>query len=109
MPREKRIFKRSPVFKVLRYLGFQSTEAHEAFTTDSSANGIGLCTHTLVPVGTTLELWLPFVDPKKRAYTRGEVIWSKMVEKDTFRMGIRLEKTDLMGLPRILQETTDHK
>jgi hypothetical protein len=48
-------------------------------------------------------MWLNIPDRGEPLYTRGRVVWSKMWEPNKYRLGINLEKADLMGMARILR------
>lgn len=101
--KERRVFERLPVELSLKYFSFHSNKEYQAQITDSSADGIGLSTEERLPVGTLLEIWFSIPDTDRMLYTRGEVIWSKMIKTNKYRVGVKLEKTDLMGFSRILQ------
>jgi hypothetical protein len=72
-------------------------------TADISAKGIGLVADVELAPNTPLEMWLEIPDKGEPLYTRGEVVWSKMMEPNKFRIGVNLEKADLMGLSRVLR------
>lgn len=74
-----------------------------ADTVDISANGLGLVTQENLSSKTPLEMWLDIPDQHEPFYTRGEVVWSQASsDVGQRRVGIRLEKAELMGLARIL-------
>ena len=100
---ERRVFARINTRFPLRFLDPTSGREGNADTVDISANGLGLVTHENLPVRTPLELWLDIPDHHEPLYTRGEVVWSQaLVDTDQRRVGVRLEKAELMGLARIL-------
>jgi hypothetical protein len=48
-------------------------------------------------------MWLDIPDQHEPLYTRGEVAWSQTLpDTGQQRLGIRLEKAELMGLARVL-------
>jgi len=75
----------------------------EAQVQDISAKGIGLITKEELSPHTPLELWLEIPDKGEPLYSRGEVAWTKKLEPDKYRVGVNLEKADLMGLSRVLR------
>jgi hypothetical protein len=70
---------------------------------DISAKGIGLVANTELEAQVPLELWLEIPDKGDPFYARGKVIWSNMVTPDEYRVGVNLEKADLVGLSRVLR------
>ena len=103
--KDKRIFERLPIKRSLRFLAPRSNRAGLAQTQDISAQGIGLLAEKELLPRTPLEIWLHIPDKGEPLYTRGEVVWSKMIGPDKYRVGVGLEKVDLMGLSRILRAT----
>ena len=100
---DRRIFERFASRIGLRYLDLNSNQEGKAQANDISAKGIGMeASEELVP-HTPLEMWLEIQDKGEPLYTRGEVVWSRMVEPNKYRVGVNLEKADLMGLSRVLR------
>jgi hypothetical protein len=100
---DKRIFERISVKLPLRFLGGGSGAECAAETCDVSAKGIGLVTKQAPALRTGLELWLDIPDKGEPLYARGEVVWSKPATAGGHRLGVRLEKADLMGMSRVLR------
>jgi hypothetical protein len=100
---ERRIFVRFPVSIPLRFIDLDANREGMAKTQDIGAKGIGLLADRELNPGTTLEMWLNIPDRGEPLYTRGRVVWSKMWEPNKYRLGINLEKADLMGMARILR------
>ena len=107
MPRpsfeDKRIFERFPVRLPLRFLDLNANKEGEAQTQDVSAKGISFVTNESLQANAPLELWLNIPDKGEPLYARGEVVWSGMVSPNEHRIGVKLEKADLMGLSRVLR------
>ena len=101
--KDRRLFERIPVERSLRFLAPRSNKAGLAQTQDISAQGIGLLTEKELLPRTPLEIWLHIPDKGEPLYTRGRVVWSKMVEPNRYKVGIGLEKVDLMGMSRVLR------
>ena len=74
-----------------------------AETQDISAQGIGLLAQKELLPRTPLEIWLHLPDGDEPLYTRGQVVWSRMVEPDSYKVGVGLEKVDLMEMSRVLR------
>ena len=100
---ERRVFARINTRFPLKFLDPASGREGNADTVDISANGLGLVTQENLSVRTPLELWLGIPDQHESLYTRGEVAWSKaLTDTGEQRVGVRLERAELMGLARIL-------
>ena len=101
--KDRRIFERISVEHSLRFLAPQSNNAGLAQTQDISAQGIGLLSEKELLPNTPLEMWLYLPDSDAPFYSRGKVVWSEMVESNKYRVGVGLEKVDLMGMSRVLR------
>lgn len=100
---DRRVFERIDIKFPVRFLDPSSGREGSADATDISANGIGLIVNERLPAMTSLEMWLGIPDQHEPLYTRGEVIWSESQPgTGEHRVGVRLEKAELMGLARIL-------
>ncbi|MFA5090880.1 MAG: PilZ domain-containing protein [Candidatus Omnitrophota bacterium] len=100
---DQRIFERLDTRVPLRFLDPASGKEGIAETVDISANGLGMITKEGLNTSTALEMWLAIPDHRDPFYTRGEVVWSKAsAGTSQNRVGIRLEKAELMGLARTL-------
>ena len=100
---DRRIFARFPVCLPLRFIDVGGNKEGEAQTQDISAKGIGLVTNAELSPRTPLEMWLEIPDRGEPLYTRGEVVWSKFLEPNKYRVGVELEEADLMGMARVLR------
>jgi len=103
--KDRRTFERFPAKLPLTYVDLNSNKEGHAHTVDISANGIGLLTCRELSEHTPLDIWLIIPDNGDPLYTRGEVVWSSRVEENTYRVGVKLEKPDFMGLSRVLRIT----
>jgi hypothetical protein len=100
---DNRVFERINAHFPLRFLDPISGKEGKARTVDISANGLGFITKENLASATPLELWLHIPDQHEPFYTRGQVVWSKgLAGEERQRIGVRLEKAELMGLARIL-------
>jgi hypothetical protein len=101
---DRRIFARFKAELPLRFLSPKENAEGMAKTVDVSAKGIGFVTDKELKARSPLEMWLEASDKGEPIYVRGEVVWSKRMEPNKFRVGVSLEKADFMGLARILMQ-----
>lgn len=100
---DRRVFARMDARFPVRYMDTSSGQEGKADTIDVSANGLGLVTQESLALRTPLELWLGIPDQHEPFYTRGEVVWSQSHSASgNYRLGVRLERAELMGLARVL-------
>jgi len=100
---DRRIFQRFNIRFPVKLLNLNSGQEVVAETSDISAKGIGLWSKEPMVENTPLEAWLKIPDRGEPLYTRGNIAWSRAESSGDFRLGINLEKADLMGLSRILR------
>ena len=100
---DRRIFQRFNIRFPVRLLDLNSGKEVIAETSDISAKGIGVWAKEEIERNTPLEAWLKIPDRGEPLYTRGNVVWSKPDAQGECRLGIDLERADLMGLSRILR------
>ncbi|MEI6631663.1 MAG: PilZ domain-containing protein, partial [bacterium] len=98
---DNRVFERINARFPLRFLDPVSGREGEAQTVDISANGLGMVTHESLEPHTPVEMWMSIPDQHEPLYTRGEIVWSNsLADPRQKRLGVRLEKAELMGLAR---------
>ena len=100
---DRRIFDRFPTRMPLRFLDAGANLEGIAETCDVSAKGIGFLSSQQIAPRSPLEVWLEIPDKGEPLYARGEVAWSKYLEPNKYRIGINLERADLMGLSRVMR------
>lgn len=100
---DRRIFERFPVNFPLRFLDLKQNKEGRATARDVSAKGVGFVTNEALGPQTSLEIWIEIPDKGEPLYTRGEVAWSLPQGANEYRVGVDLEKADLMGLSRVLR------
>lgn len=100
---DKRIFERFSTRLPLKFLDLYSNKEGRGEALDISAKGIGLVANTELEAQVPLELWLEIPDKGEPLYARGKVVWSEMLEENKCRLGVNLEKANLMGLGRALR------
>ena len=100
---ERRVFARINTRFPLRFLDPHTGRESQTETVDVSANGVSFITKENLANRIPLEMWLDIPDNRDPFYTRGEVAWSSsLADSNQRRVGVRLEKAELMGLARIL-------
>ena len=100
---DRRIFARFAATMPMRYLDLNSNREGKAQTVDVSAKGVGFESREHLAANTPVEMWFDMPDKGGLYYTRGEVVWSSKAEANKYRVGVNLEKADLMGLSRVLR------
>ncbi|OQB12535.1 MAG: PilZ domain protein [Candidatus Omnitrophica bacterium ADurb.Bin205] len=100
---DRRIFQRFNIRFPVKLLDLNSGQEVVAETSDISAKGIGVWSRDAIAQNTPLEAWLKIPDKGEPLYTRGNVVWSRPDSSGEYRLGIDLERADLMGLSRILR------
>ena len=100
---DRRVFERFLTSLAVRFLDVNLNREGSARTKDICAKGVGLVTSEELPIHSALEIWLEIPDKGEPFYTRGETIWSQSQGLNEYRIGINLEKADLMGLSRVLR------
>lgn len=100
---DRRTFARFKAEFPLRFLEPRSGKEGEAKTSDISAKGVGLVTEEELTLRAPLELWLEIPDKGEPIYTRGEVVWQKKLPPNKYKVGVNLEKAELMELSRVLR------
>lgn len=103
--KDKRRFERFKIKLNVKFIDLNKNKAGEAFTHDFCAEGIGLITQEELSPKTPVELWLYIRNHHDPLYLKGEVVWSKPIDFNTYRVGINLEQTELIGLSRIFRCT----
>lgn len=100
---DRRIFERFETRFPLRFIDLKENKEGSAKSEDVSAKGIGFMVRDELKLRTPLEMWLQIPDKGEPLYTRGYVAWSKMVAPNEYRIGVNLERADLMGMSRALR------
>jgi len=101
--KDRRVFQRFNVKFPAKILDLINGNEMAAEACDISAKGIGLSLKEDLPANTPLEAWLEIPDKVEPFYARGIAIWSRQDGESGYRIGVDLERADLMGLSRILR------
>lgn len=102
-PEDRRVFQRFNIKLPVRLLDLNTGDEVAAEISDISAKGMGLKLDRGLKVNTPVEAWVHFPDKGEPLYTRGVTVWSKLSAGAEYRLGIDLERADLMGLSRVLR------
>lgn len=102
-PKDRRIFERFPLRFSLKYLDQNSNRGGLAETRDFSAEGIGLLANEELPAHVPLDIWLHIPDKGEPLYAKGEVVWTKKIDSNKYKAGIKLENVQLMAMSRALR------
>lgn len=78
-------------------------EIYEGQTENISPVGIKIYTDRQIDLKTIVELWLAIPDGGEPLYTRGYVVWSKILDDGRNVLGIMIEKINLIGMARVLR------
>ncbi|MCM8780678.1 MAG: PilZ domain-containing protein [Candidatus Omnitrophica bacterium] len=100
---DRRLFHRIKADLSVKFLDLNSQKQGRAKTCDLSGNGIGLITEENLLPQTPLEIWFDLPGKTDPLYTKGEVVWSKMVNDQHYRVGVRLEKPEFICFAPILR------
>jgi len=66
------------------------------------AGGMIVTDEKLLPA-TRLDMWLQISDNKDPLYSKGEVVWTMVSAPHVYKVGIKFDKVDLMGISRVLR------
>ena len=100
---DRRIFARFKANFPIRFIDLKGNREGLAKVEDVSAKGVGFVVSEEMKKHTPLEIWLDIPDRGEPLYARGEVVWSKTLSSKAYRIGVNLERADLMGMSRILR------
>ena len=100
---DRRLFERFSVQFPLKILDLNSGREGKGHVYDISAKGLSFLADEDLISNTPLEMWLEVPDKGEPFYTRGEVTWSEKVQPNKYRIGVDLERANLMGLSRVLR------
>ena len=104
---DRRLFERLSASFSLRFLDFATNKVGEGRVRDVSANGVGFVSSEYLAPNTALGIWLEAPGQDEPFYTRGAVAWSESIGSEQHRIGVRLERPQLMGIARILRLNQD--
>jgi hypothetical protein len=80
-----------------------------ANTIDISAQGVGIVSEEELKPETPIEIVLSFPDTNDEFVATGKIIWTRKTEDNKFRIGIALEKPELMMISQFLRNNSNHE
>lgn len=104
---DRRIFERIEAKFPVKYLDPMAAKEGQASTLDICANGVCFMTNEKISRNSSLEMWIEIPDKREPLYTRGAVVWCNEISdtkenKVGVKVGVKLERAELMGLARAL-------
>jgi hypothetical protein len=102
---DKRIFERISSSVPVKVLDLHANREFDGMTYDVSAKGLGLELGSTLMPQSQVEIWLRINDRQDPLYTRGNVVWSRPEVAESARIGVHLDRADLMGVARFLRAT----
>jgi len=101
---ERRIFERFQVNLPVKFTYLESEKEGEGRIVNISAGGGGMIvTEEKLYPGTRLQMRLSIPDNRDPLEAKGEVVWTMVHAPDIYKIGIKFDKVDLMGISRVLR------
>jgi hypothetical protein len=98
--KDRRTFARFKAEIVLRCL--ENDNESGGITIDISAQGLGVLASEGFRPDVQVEVRLRFPSTKEEFVTTGTIVWCRQVDKQKFRVGVYLEKPELMMISQLL-------
>lgn len=100
---DRRVFARFRAEISFKYSNLDSNSQTKARIRDLCARGLGVFTDEVLAPHSQLDIWLRMPDTGEEIFTKGKVIWSERIEPNKYRVGIELEKPELMVISIVLR------
>ncbi len=100
---DKRNFERIPVTLSVHYFCSHASKWGLAQTRDISTQGVGLLMEGELIPGFALDMWIMIPNKDQFFYSHGDVVWSKQVEPNKDKVGVRLHEANPMGVLQVLR------
>ena len=102
--KDRREFERFVVRLTVKFINLENGNKEKGITHDISAKGLGMVANEQVDKNIPLEMWLEIPEPRQEPiHVKGEVAWSQMVDRNTWRVGINFDQVNFLGVSRILR------
>ncbi len=102
---ERRIFERFEVDFPVKFSYLEGAKEGMGRVINISAGGGGMIvTSEQLAPATSLDMWLHIPDNREPLRTRGEVVWSAVSAPGVYKLGVRFDKVDFMGISRVLRD-----
>lgn len=105
---DRRIFERFDVDFSAKIKHAAAQRSNFARCCDIGAGGVGLLSEEKLIPDTDLEIWLGIPDGHSPFRRIARVSWSRQVQENKWRAGLKFQSVDFMGLRRIFK-TMPHK
>ncbi|MBM3255113.1 MAG: PilZ domain-containing protein [Candidatus Omnitrophica bacterium] len=105
---ERRIFERLQVELPVKFSYLGGAKAGMGKIVNISAGGGGMIVtgEKLLPA-TRLDMQMEIDENKEPLYAKGEVVWTMVSGPQVYKVGIKFDKIDLMGISRILRKRNE--
>ena len=98
---DRRIFERFPLELSLQYVDPATNQERQAQVHDMSAAGMGPITDHKISPNANLWFHIPYSD--KSLFAKGAVVWENMVDLNKYRVGIRFDNADILGIAGVIK------
>ncbi len=99
---DRRLFMRFAVEMPMRFFCSEAEMSGKGRMLDISANGMGFVTNRRLSVYSHMDVGVSISNSARPFYTTGEVVWVQRIDFDSYRIGVKLDKPELMGVWRVL-------
>lgn len=86
-----------------QYLGCDTKSMYSAETHDISSNGLSLMSDRDMPTHSNLNIRLKMPDNGEDIYARAEVVWSKIIYSNYWRIGLNFAEANFKPVPIVLR------
>ena len=100
---EKRSYPRYPISIPVSCFLPETNKTVNTCTCDISAIGVGIIACDELLPGTWLNLCLQMPDNGEKISRKAKVIWSNLMSANSYRVGIKLEESNLKPIPLVLR------
>ena len=100
---DRRIFRRIQAFFPLRIYDIMERREASGHVINLSAKGVGLVVDQPLKPDTALDMWLGIPDGHEPLYLQGRVAWQEPQGYDQYRVGVKFNRINFMGVSRALR------
>jgi hypothetical protein len=98
--KDRRVFARFRAEISIRCL--ENTSESRCIALDISAQGLGIVSPVIFTPDSQVGIYLNLPATKEEFQTEGTIVWCREIAKDKFRVGVYLEKPELMIVSQLL-------
>ena len=99
---DRRVFMRFSMSLPVKFFCPDPSVSGKGQLRDISASGLGFLTNKRLHVYTRMDINVMIPQSDKPFYSKGEVMWVERIDFDMYRVGIKLDTPELMGVWRVL-------